>query len=92
MNAIARRVQRLEKQFAPRLDDQGRSVADMIRERRLRRLAAEGKEPEPELPWRREDHFDANGRPLSVGEIIRNRRSLRLQLRAQAEAAGHKHD
>jgi hypothetical protein len=82
MNAFARRVLRLEKQLAPKLDDQGRSIADLIRERRLRRLAAEGKEPEPELPWRREDYFDAKGRRLSVGEIIVNRRSLRLQLRA----------
>jgi vacuolar-type H+-ATPase subunit D/Vma8 len=47
MRAISRRVYRLEKQFVPRLDDQGRSIADVIRERRRRRLAAEGREPEP---------------------------------------------
>jgi hypothetical protein len=80
MNAMARRVYRLEKQFAPRLDDQGRSVADLIRERRLRRLAAEGKEPEPELPWTPEDYFDANGRRLSIAEIIIKRRARRFQL------------
>jgi hypothetical protein len=92
MKTMARRVHRLEKQFAPRLDDQGRSIADVIRERRHRRLAAEGKEPEPELPRRREDYYDAHGRPLSVAEIIINARHRRMRLRAQAEAAGQKHD
>jgi hypothetical protein len=92
MRAMARRVHRLEKQFAPRLDDQGRSIVDVIRERRHRRLAAEGKEPEPELPRKREDYYDANGRPLSIAQIIINASSRRIQLRAQAEAASHKHD
>jgi hypothetical protein len=79
MRGIARRVHRLEKQFAPHLDDQGRSIADVIRERRLRRFAAEGKEPEPELARRHEDYFDANGRPLTIAEIIRNAHHRRLQ-------------
>lgn len=79
MKEIAKRVHRLEQQNASHLDDQGRGIADLIRERRLRRLAAEGKEPEPELERRREDYYDVNGRPLSVAEIIRNRHARRLQ-------------
>jgi hypothetical protein len=91
MRPISRRVYRLEKQSAPRLDDQGRSIAEVIRERRRHRLTAERKEPEAEKPRKREDSLDSNGRPLSIAEIIRNRRH-RLQLRAQAKAPGHKHD
>ncbi len=86
MKAMALRVHRLEKQFAPRLDDQGRSIADAIRERRRHRLAAEGKEPEPEKPWKREDYRDSNGRPLSVAEIIWKARSCRLELERNAQA------
>ena len=59
MNGMVRRLLRLEKQFAPQLDEQGRSIADVIRERRLSRLAAEGKEPEPELERRPEHYVDA---------------------------------
>jgi hypothetical protein len=79
MKTMARRVNQLEKQFAPRLDDQGRSIADVIRERRRRRLAAEGREPEPELPRRREDYLDESGRPLSIAQIIINARARRIQ-------------
>ena len=92
MRTIITRLHRLEELAASGLDDQGRGIADVIRERWRRRLAAEGKEPEPELPRRREDYLDENGRPLSIGEIIVKLRSLRFQLRAQAEAAARKHD
>ena len=89
MKAIARRVLRLEKQNASHLGEQERSAAELIRERRRQRLAAKGKEPEPEIPWTREDYFDVNVRRLSLAEIIIKRRARRVEL--QCERALHEH-
>jgi hypothetical protein len=44
MKTITTRVSQLEKRFAPRLDKQGRSVADVLRARMRRLAAAEGRE------------------------------------------------
>ena len=70
MKAIARRIRRLEENCTSKENEHARRMLEAIRESRRRRLAAEGKEPEPELPRRREDYFDASGRPLSIAEII----------------------
>src|SRR5205085_1911599 len=42
MKPISRRIRKLEARLAPSLDAQGRTLADVIRERRCRRLAQEG--------------------------------------------------
>jgi hypothetical protein len=41
MKALSRRLGRLEVRFAPNQDAQGRTLADVLRERRCRRLAQE---------------------------------------------------
>ena len=40
MRSLSGRLQRLEAKLAPRRDEAGRSLVDVIRERRHRRLAA----------------------------------------------------
>ena len=42
VNAIGRRLQRLEEQVKPRVNERGETPADVIRERRRRRLKAAG--------------------------------------------------
>jgi hypothetical protein len=69
MKTIAGRVSQLEKRFTPSLDDRERSPADVLRERRLRRLAAEGQVPEEEPRIL----VDSNNRPLTIREVLRNR-------------------
>lgn len=82
---LPRRLQQLETRFceqriARRLDDQGRSPAQIIRERRLRRHVAEGRELKP-LP---SNLFpDLGDSPRNIGDVIRSRR---LQLRMIALA------
>jgi hypothetical protein len=68
MRTIVRRLRRLEGRFAPHVDDEGRTLADVIRERRRRRLEASGQPPfeeGPPVPL-----TDDRGRPLLVGEIL----------------------
>ena len=49
IRAIERRIRRLEKELRRRAEA-GPSPAELIRERRRKRLAAEGREPEPDRP------------------------------------------
>ena len=78
MRTIARRVSRLEERFAPRIDEQGRSPAEVIRERWRRRLAAEGRKPDEDpLP---EDSVDPGYWPRTLAEILRGRFRGRDQL------------
>ena len=70
IRVIERRIRRLELERR-RSDQAGRSLAEIIRERRRKRLVSEGKEPEPELPPF--PHFDERGRPLTIGQIIRQK-------------------
>ena len=70
MRSLSGRLQRLEAKLAPRRDEAGRSLVDVIRERRHRRLAAEGREPEE----RPRQNFEVRDRPRTLGEIIRSRR------------------
>ncbi len=43
MNALARRVQRLEAQRVDTRNEKGQTMAEVVRERRRRRLAAAGR-------------------------------------------------
>jgi hypothetical protein len=74
-SSIDRRIRRLEEKLRNRAES-GPSIAEIIRERRRKRLLAEGKDPEPERP--RLPSFDERGRPLKIGEIIRQARFARL--------------
>jgi len=76
MKAILRRVGRLEQRLVPKVDLASQSVADIIRERRRRRLEASG-EPFEDLPPARVSA--APGRYLSIAETIRLCRQRRLQ-------------
>ena len=83
MKAILRRVGRLEQRFVPKLDLASQSMADIIRERRRRRLGASG-EPFEDLPPA--SVSAAPGGYLSIAETIRLCRQRRLQ--AQQRAPG----
>jgi hypothetical protein len=73
MTTIARRLVKLENfRFGPRESRNEPSAADLIRERRRRRLQAEGKAPEPDLPPI--SLFDERGRPRTIADIIRSGR------------------
>jgi hypothetical protein len=76
MKTITSRVSQLETRFIPRLDEQGRSTADVLRERMQRRLAEEGRELE-EDPLR-ENLVDAGNRPITIREALRSRFRRRL--------------
>jgi hypothetical protein len=69
------RLDRLEKR-TDRQRESGPSPAEIIRERRRKRLLAEGKEPERERPAT--PCVDERGRPLKIAEIIRRARAARL--------------
>jgi hypothetical protein len=71
-----RRLQRMEMHLAQQrlachFDDEGRSIVERIRERRLRRLAAQGRESEID---RCREPIDFSDRPQTIGGIIRSRR------------------
>jgi len=86
MKAILRRVGRLEQRYVPKLDLASQSVADIIRERRRRRLEASG---EPFEDWPPASVCAAPGRHPSIAETIRLCRQRRLQ--AQQRAPGEQH-
>jgi hypothetical protein len=75
MKAIVRRIGRLEKRlFAQperQPDRKGPSAADILRDRRRRRLEAAGKRFEEPAPARTRDE---TGRLLSVADILRDGR------------------
>jgi hypothetical protein len=79
VRAILRRLQQVEERLAPRLTEQDRrqaEIAELIRERRWRRLQAQGlpfHEPPP-LP----DVYQ--GRRLDIAETLRAKREQRLKL------------
>ena len=80
-SSIDRRIRRLEEELRNRAES-GPSLAEIIRERRRKRLAEDGEAPEPERP--RLPPVDERGRPLSIGETIRRARFMRLQEQMQA--------
>jgi hypothetical protein len=81
MKTVARRISKLEDRFAEWRDQLGHTLDDrvqLMRERRRRRLAAEGREPEEDLP--RENSLDGGNRPRSLSERMRYRRLQRLSM------------
>jgi hypothetical protein len=75
MRTLNRRISRLEERFASRLDEERPSPAEVIRERRRRRLAAEGREPEKDPLWK--NVIDTGSRPRSIADVIRSARFRR---------------
>lgn len=75
IRAIERRIRRLEIELNRHIEI-GPSLAEVIRERRRKRLLAEGKELPPDLPPL--PRFDENGRRLTIAETIREQRRRRL--------------
>jgi hypothetical protein len=76
MKTISRRVSTLETQFARRrVEEQGCSMAESIRESRRRRLVASGLPFEERSP---EPLLSVDGRCPTIGEVIRHARAQRL--------------
>jgi hypothetical protein len=77
MKSIARRIRRLEERVrleqTLRLDTEGRSPADVLRERLRRRAAAAGEPYEEPAPARMRDE---NGRLRYVADILRQHLNL----------------
>ena len=73
MKALRRRLQKLEEGCCSRVDEKGTSPADLIRESRRRRLAAEGRVLEDPLPR------DPANRFRTIAEIIREANARRRQ-------------
>ena len=72
MNAIARRLRKLEElQFQHRAEP-GPSLAAILLERRRKRAIAEGREPEPDPRL-----IDSRGRPLSLADVLLQHRKNR---------------
>jgi hypothetical protein len=67
MRTIIRRLRRLEERFVPPVDEEGRRLAEVLWERRRRRLEASRMPLEEGPPARLTDD---RGRPLAVSEIL----------------------
>jgi hypothetical protein len=92
MRAVIRRLHRLEEMLVPQVDPAEQSLADLLRERRRRRLEASGQSVEEQkLDW------GSLGLPpgtrLSVSETLRLKRNReREELdRQSAISAGGQH-
>jgi hypothetical protein len=79
MKAVIKRLQRLEGKSAGAADLRSHQLADLIRERRRRRLQSAGQALDG-LPWT--TVAPASGRLLSVAETLRRARQNRWE-RAQ---------
>jgi hypothetical protein len=75
MNAIARRLRRLEELEFQHRAEPGPSSAAILLERRRKHTIAEGREPEPDRPPGR--FMDSRGRPLSLADVLLQRRGKR---------------
>jgi hypothetical protein len=73
MRAIIRRLQKLEVHRAVAVNERGPGAAELLRERRRRRLEADG-QPDEELPW--PTLGLPPGRRLSIAETLRFGRQL----------------
>jgi hypothetical protein len=88
VKAVARRLCRLEQWIAAPVNVASQGAAELLRERRRRRLEADG-QPDEELPW-----YPITlpaGRSLSIAEMLRLGRQLtheRNLARAATQAAG----
>ncbi len=86
MKAITRRIRRLEERLAPREDLESCRLADVLYERRRRRLESSG-ETDEDLPWK--TLCFPPGKRLSIAETLRLGRQLayeRNSARALAKA------
>jgi hypothetical protein len=86
MKTMMRRLRRIEARLAPKPDFASERLAELIRERRRRRLEAAG-QPYEELPWHPVEL--PPGRRLSIAETVRIGRKL-AQHRNPATAAAEK--
>ena len=75
MNAIARRISRLERLKTSNQAEEGVDLAAILWERRCKRMIAEGLEPEPYPPPGR--RFDSQGRPLALADVLLQNRHPR---------------
>jgi hypothetical protein len=80
MRAVVRRISRLEGGFFPAEDPMSQTVADMLRERRRRRLEASG---QPVYESVRPVAVPG-GRRLSIAEILRALRQKRFEAHRRA--------
>jgi hypothetical protein len=74
-NAIARRLRRLEELEFQHRAAPGSSLVAILLERRRKRAIADGREPEPDPPPG--CYLDSGGRPLSLADIMLQRRANR---------------
>jgi hypothetical protein len=74
MNSLNRRLRKLETKYVPPVDERTRRLVESIRESRRLRLAAEGREPEPDT-WQGDEISHG---PISIAETIRSARARRL--------------
>jgi hypothetical protein len=75
MNAIARRIKRLEDLEVQQQAESGPDLVAIILERRRKRAIAEGRVPEPDRPPG--NLIDSKGRPLSLANVLLQRREKR---------------
>jgi hypothetical protein len=76
MKAVIKRLQRLEERFAPQVDLASQRLADLLGERRRRRLEASGEVDEP-LDW--------GSLGLPPGTRLSYSETLRLALRLKRD-------
>ena len=69
MRTISSRISKLEERFHPRLDERGRTIGEVLRERARRYDAERGFEPEPEPPRHRV--LASGDRPRTIAEMLR---------------------
>jgi hypothetical protein len=84
MKAITGRLRRLETRFVPQVNEGVRRAADILRERRRRRLEAAGQPFEETRP----EVASPGSGYLSIAETIRERRRMRLAEFSKARQAG----
>jgi hypothetical protein len=75
MNAIARRLRRLEELAFQQRAETGPDLVAILLERRRKRAIAEGREPEPDPPPGR--LIDSKGRPFSLADVMLQHRKKR---------------
>jgi cell division septum initiation protein DivIVA len=74
MNALTRRIRKLEQRVFPPDDEELRRIAEQIKDRRRRRLEEQGFPPEED------DGPRENLRGMTLAEVIRRRRLGRCQI------------
>lgn len=74
MNALTRRIRKLEQRVFPLEDVEGLRMVEQIKERRRRRLEEQG------LPFDEDDGPPEDLRGMTLAEVIRRRRLERCQI------------